>query len=208
MGSSEATDLPSVIPSPCFVLDERRLLGNVDVLRRVRDEAAVTVLLALKAFVLTWAFPAIRSVAAGATASSLHELRMAGEEVGGEVHAYAPVYRAREWELWRTQCHFITFNSLSQFRRFGGGDAGFSAGLRIDPEYSDAVAKLYDPCGPGSRFGVRASELAGRLEGMVGFRNILVHQYQELDVDLMIGVIENRLDDLLAFTDTIVARFG
>ena len=50
-------------------------------------------------------------------------------------------------------------------------------------------------------------ELAARLEGMVGFRNVLVHEYQRMDMRLMIDVIENRLDDLLHFTDLVVEQF-
>lgn len=49
--------------------------------------------------------------------------------------------------------------------------------------------------------------VATSLEGMVGFRNVLVHEYQRLDIKLMIEVIENRLDDLLQFADAIVAQF-
>jgi len=43
---------------------------------------------------------------------------------------------------------------------------------------------------------------------MVGFRNVLVHQYQQLDLSVMVDVIENRLDDLLNFTDLIMKLFG
>jgi uncharacterized protein YutE (UPF0331/DUF86 family) len=51
------------------------------------------------------------------------------------------------------------------------------------------------------------TDLAKKLEGMVGFRNVLVHEYQRMDIDLMIDVIENRLDDLLLFTDFILKEF-
>ena len=50
-------------------------------------------------------------------------------------------------------------------------------------------------------------ELAHRLEGMVGFRNILVHEYQRMDIELMIEVIEHHLDDLVEFTNSIVRSF-
>lgn len=51
------------------------------------------------------------------------------------------------------------------------------------------------------------ADLARRLQGMVGFRNVLVHEYQRLDINLMIEVIEHRTDDLLTFVDCIVERF-
>lgn len=50
-------------------------------------------------------------------------------------------------------------------------------------------------------------ELADKLKGMVGFRNIMVHQYQEMDLKIMVDVIEHRLDDLVFFT-THIMEFG
>lgn len=47
-------------------------------------------------------------------------------------------------------------------------------------------------------------DLALRLEKMVGFRNVLVHQYQKMDIDIMIDMIENRLSDLITFTNFIL----
>jgi uncharacterized protein YutE (UPF0331/DUF86 family) len=55
--------------------------------------------------------------------------------------------------------------------------------------------------------GVIPKDLAARLEGMVGFRNVLVHEYQRLDIQLMIDVIEHKLDDLLIYIDAIVAHY-
>ncbi len=55
--------------------------------------------------------------------------------------------------------------------------------------------------------GLIPQDLAKRLEGMVGFRNVLVHEYERLDVELMVEVIEKRLDDLLLFTDCILRQF-
>lgn len=52
--------------------------------------------------------------------------------------------------------------------------------------------------------GIIPAELADRLCRMIGFRNIVVHEYQDLDVQLMVHIIENRLDDLLEFTDYIL----
>jgi uncharacterized protein YutE (UPF0331/DUF86 family) len=51
---------------------------------------------------------------------------------------------------------------------------------------------------------VISSELAAKLKGMVGFRNILVHDYRELDLSIMKDVIEYRLDDLIRFTNDIL----
>ncbi len=58
-----------------------------------------------------------------------------------------------------------------------------------------------------ARAKVIPQELADKLKGMVGFRNIMVHQYQEMDIKIMVDVIEHRLDDLVDFT-THVMEFG
>lgn len=49
-------------------------------------------------------------------------------------------------------------------------------------------------------------ELATSLRGLIGFRNILVHAYAEVDVRILRDVTENRLGDLRAFVDAIRAR--
>lgn len=47
-------------------------------------------------------------------------------------------------------------------------------------------------------------QLSAKLMGMVGFRNILVHQYQQINLDLMIDVIENHLDMPINYAQTIL----
>ena len=48
--------------------------------------------------------------------------------------------------------------------------------------------------------------MAEHLIAMVGFRNTLVHQYQDLDLNIMIDVIENHLDELIEFTNLIMVN--
>ncbi|MBF0497624.1 MAG: DUF86 domain-containing protein [Deltaproteobacteria bacterium] len=52
--------------------------------------------------------------------------------------------------------------------------------------------------------GIITKELSKRLEGMIGFRYILVHEYQTLDIKILKKVIENRLDDLILLTSCIL----
>ncbi|MFN2322298.1 MAG: DUF86 domain-containing protein [Trueperaceae bacterium] len=49
------------------------------------------------------------------------------------------------------------------------------------------------------RAGVLPAELAAALRGMVGFRNVAVHDYRKLDLDVVESIIARHLDDLLAF---------
>ncbi len=55
-----------------------------------------------------------------------------------------------------------------------------------------------------SKAGVIPKELADKLKGMVGFRNVLVHQYEDLDVKIMVDVIEHHLEDLIDFTNYVM----
>lgn len=53
-----------------------------------------------------------------------------------------------------------------------------------------------------------SNDISDNLQKMVGFRNVLVHEYQRVDIKRMVDVIENRLDDLLAFVDSVVSYFS
>lgn len=50
-------------------------------------------------------------------------------------------------------------------------------------------------------------ELNRRLKAMVGFRNIAVHDYQKLDMGILQQVIDNHLDDLMAFSQKLLSCF-
>jgi carboxynorspermidine decarboxylase len=116
-------------------------------------------------------FPRLRGHLQGTTGSSLNEARLGHEEFGGETHVYMPAYRAEEWPELTALASHVVFNSFAQWERFGSttGAARPVFGLRINPEHSEAPVPLYDPCRTGSRFGVRADQLAGRdLGGITG----------------------------------------
>ena len=109
------------------------------------------------------------------TASSPYEARLALEEFGSPAHTYSPAYTQEDFpEILRCSGH-ITFNSLTQYERFapqvlGYKDHRVSMGLRVNPEYSEIETELYNPCAPGSRFGVLASQLPDTLPaGVEGF---------------------------------------
>ena len=52
------------------------------------------------------------------------------------------------------------------------------------------------------------SPLATTLRNMVGFRNVLVHGYDDVDVAIVRDVVEHRLDDLLRFVAIVRGRLG
>ena len=159
-------------PSPCYVVEENLLRRNLSLIQHVAEEADVEIILAFKAFALWKTFPIFREYISHTTASSLYEARLAFEEFGSLAHTYSPAYVEKEFpDILRCSSH-LTFNSLSQYERFYplAKESGVSLGIRINPEYSEIETELYNPCAPGSRFGVLASQLPEVLpEGIEGF---------------------------------------
>lgn len=162
----------SRFPSPCYVLEERLLRRNLSLIKGVADKAGVEIILAFKAYALWKTFPIFREYITHTTASSVSEARLAYEEFGSKAHTYSPAYDDQNIDQILACSSHITFNSLTQFARYGekAQKAGVSCGLRVNPEYSEIETALYNPCAPGSRFGVLSSELPERLpEGIEGF---------------------------------------
>jgi carboxynorspermidine decarboxylase len=171
----------SRIPSPCYVLEEAKLIHNLELIDSVQRRAGITVLLALKGFAMFSAFPIVKRYLTGATASSLFEANLVREEFGGDLHLYLPAYQEAEFaDLIQAATH-ITFNSLSQWQRFKDRTiaANLSPGLRINPEYSPVEQDIYNPAAPLSRLGVRAETLGDTLPD--GIEGLHCHNLCESD---------------------------
>ena len=157
-----------IMQTPVYILEEKLLRRNLTLIQRVARESGAEIILAFKAFALWKTFPIFREYIHHTTASSPYEARLALEEFGSPAHTYSPAYTERDFpELLRCSSH-ITFNSLSQYERFRGSVAAYNAshpekpvsiGLRVNPEHSAIETALYDPCAPGSRFGILSSDL-------------------------------------------------
>ncbi len=159
-----------------YLLEEHLLRRNLRLIRHVAEAADVEIILAFKAFALWRTFPIFREYIGHTTASSLCEARLSLEEFGSLAHTYSPAYEADEFaDILHCSGH-VTFNSLTQYERMMPIARAFtehpvSFGLRVNPEYSEIETELYNPCAPGSRFGVLAEQLTeGELpEGIEGF---------------------------------------
>lgn len=175
----------SNVPTPCYVLDEARLLQNLAVLDDVQKRTGCKIIMALKGFAMFGAFPLIREHLRGVTASSLHEARLGREEFGGEVHVFAPAYREAEFDELLAYSDHLVFNSFSQWERFkprlAASGKRVSCGIRVNPEHSEVPVALYDPCAPFSRLGVTRRNFRGNdLEGITGLH---FHTLCELNAD-------------------------
>ncbi|MBD1909945.1 MULTISPECIES: carboxynorspermidine decarboxylase [unclassified Leptolyngbya] len=161
----------SKIPSPCYVLEEAKLIRNLELIDSVQQRAGITILLALKGFAMFSAFPIVKKYLHGATASSLYEANLIREELGTSLHLYLPVYQDAEFDDLMVGASHITFNSLSQWERYKDRAIAhrLSPGLRINPEYSPVAHDIYNPASPYSRLGIRTEVLGDKLpEGIEG----------------------------------------
>ncbi|HEL1674523.1 TPA: carboxynorspermidine decarboxylase [Streptococcus suis] len=186
------------IPTPAYVIDEAKLVNNLEILKSVQNQTGCKVLLAQKAFSMYATYPLISQYLAGTTASGLYEARLGREEFGGEVHVFAPAFKDADLEEILEIADHVVFNSERQLRKHVDKcrAAGVSIGLRINPECStqDEHA-LYDPCATGSRFGVR------------------IDQFSEDLLDLVDGLhfhtlCEQNSDDLKTTLEAVEDKFG
>ena len=167
----------SGIPTPCYVMEEEKLRKNLSLIQSVAKRANVEIILAFKAFALWKAFPIFREYIHHTTASSLYEAMLAYHEFGSKAHTYSPAYTEEDFPSILECSSHITFNSFSQLekyfslvREFNKSHEPVSCGIRVNPEYSEVEVELYNPCAPGSRFGVRSVEMPDVLpQGIEGF---------------------------------------
>ena len=137
--------------------------NNLALIREVASRTDSEWILAFKAFALWKTFPIFREYIRATTASSLWEARLAKEEFGAKAHTYSPAYKDEEFDEIAACSSHLTFNSLSQYERFHERAGECSLGLRVNPEYSEVETLLYNPCAPGTRFGVSADKMPDRL---------------------------------------------
>ncbi len=150
--------------TPIYIIEEKKLRRNLRLIADVARRADVEIILAFKAFALWKTFPIFRGYIHSTTASSLSEARLAMEQFGAKAHTFSPAYTDDEIDEIVACSSHLTFNSLSQYERYHervGGKA--SIGLRVNPEYSEVETLLYNPCAPGTRFGVSADKLPEQL---------------------------------------------
>jgi carboxynorspermidine decarboxylase len=186
--------LPADIRTPAYVLDEVALTRNLATAARIKRETGCTMLLATKAFALPAAFPAMRAVLDGSTASGLYEARMGRDDFGKQVHVYAPAYTHAELTELTSIAQHIYFNSVSQLDRFlptVRRVPGIHVGLRVNPGYSMATlgGPLYDPCAPNSRFGATLDTLDTAPWGEIDILH--VHALCEANDIGSVGLIEH-----------------
>ena len=147
------------LKTPCYVIDEKKLRENLEILAGVQQRTGCKILLAQKAFSCFHEYPLIGKYLKGTTASGLFEARLGREEMNLENHVFSPAYREEEMDEIAGLCDHVVFNSFGQLEKYAPRLKGKSIGLRINPECSTQEDHaIYDPCAPGSRLGVTAEK--------------------------------------------------
>ena len=183
------------IPSPCYVIEEELLHKNLQLIKSVSERSGAEIIMAFKAFAIWKLFDITRLYIPHSTASSLSEARLAYEKLGSKAHTFAPVYKDSEIETIAQCSSHITFNSLTQYNRHKliTEKYGISCGIRINPEYSDVETDLYNPCAPGSRFGIIRDQLPEELpEGIEGLHFHTLCESTSYDLENTLKVVEER----------------
>ncbi|ALP35254.1 carboxynorspermidine decarboxylase [Paenibacillus sp. IHB B 3084] len=178
----------SGLPSPCYLVDERLLVKNLEVLNSVQERTGCNILLALKGFSMFSTFPLVGKYLKGVTSSSLFEARLGREKMDKEVHVYAPAYVDSEFDELLEYVDHVVFNSFDQLKRFKSKVQGVTSkkieiGIRVNPEYSEIETPLYDPCYNNSRMGVTLANF--RPEDLDGVDGIHFHTMCEQNSDTL-----------------------
>lgn len=191
--------------TPCYVVKEKKLRKNLEILKGIREETGCRILLAQKAFSMYRVYPLIGEYLDGATASGLFEARLGYEEMGKENHIFSPAYREEEMPEILRLCGHIVFNSPAQMKKYRNHvkAAGRSMGLRINPECSTQEGhEIYDPCAPHSRLGTTLERLREELSeddirSLDGLHFHTLCEQNADDLEVTLRAVENKFGEYL-----------
>ncbi|GAF02270.1 carboxynorspermidine decarboxylase [Saccharicrinis fermentans] len=191
------------LQTPCYVVSKTQLERNLLLLQHVQQQAGCKILLAFKGFAMWNLAPLVRKYLPGTSASSVNEARLGREVYGGELHVYAPAFSDADMAEHLALADHIVFNSPGQYKRFKAlleKHDSIKAGIRINPEHSEADTPLYDPSGRYSRLGTTLENLKNHLDHLEGISGLHFHNLCEQNVDALertLAVVEDKFGFLL-----------
>lgn len=187
--------------TPYYIVYESKLRRNLELITRVSRESGAKIIMAFKANALWKSFAVFREYGIQATASSLCEMQLANEELHCLAHTYCPAYTPETISQFAEGSSHITFNSVAQFERYRSQVAAaqhpVSCGLRINPMCSVIETDIYDPCCPGSRFGVTADQLTALPEGIEGLHFHALCESSSYDLEKVLQAVEEQFGQFL-----------
>ena len=190
------------VPTPSYVMEEKLLKRNLQLLKFISDSSNLKILMALKGFALWKSFPLVRQYLIGTSASGLHEAKLGYEEFGGEIHTYSPAFNPDEVEEIAKISNVIVFNSFTQLDRYfnlvKSINPNISIGIRLNPQYSSTKVELYNPCAPYSRLGIVKNEFDKHIDQYI----------EKIDGFHIHGLCEQGVEDLEPLYQAFETQFG
>lgn len=189
------------IKTPCYIIDESKLIHNLEILHGVEERTGCKILLAQKAFSCYHTYPLISKYVSGTACSGLYEARLGYECMGKENHVFCAGYRKDEIDEIISYCGHIIFNSFSQLDKYREKvlKAGKKIGLRINPEYSTQEGhEIYDPCSPKSRLGINLKNFqSDNLNGVSGLHFHTLCEQNSDDLESTLNAVEEKFGQYL-----------
>ncbi len=193
--------------TPYYIVYEDRLRKNLDLIEHVMKQSGAKIIMAFKANALWRTFSIFREYGICSTASSLNEMQLANEELHCKAHTYCPVYTDDTIDHFIAGSSHITFNSVKLFNRYKDvierhnstpGHHYVSCGLRVNPMCSVVDTDIYNPCAPGSRFGVTKEQLGDIWpEGIEGMHFHALCESTSFDLEKVLESVENQFGEFL-----------
>ena len=196
------------IATPYYLIHEDKLRRNLELISAVAHRSGAKIIMAFKANAAWKTFGIIAEYCQASTASSLNEMRLSLDYLGHDVHAYCPVYTDATIRQFVEGCSHLVFNSVAQYEKYLGLVDEYNAthptsdrvscGLRVNPECSVIETDIYNPCKPGSRFGVTRDVLGNRLpDGLEGLHFHCLCESTSYDLEKVLAAFEERFGEFL-----------
>ncbi len=183
------------IPTPYYIVDEKLLIHNLEILKYVREKTGCKILLAQKAFSMYSEYPLIAQYIDGTTASGLYEAKLGHDKMGKDNHVFSPAYPEKDIDEILKICDHIVFNSFSQWEKHKDKciNSGKEFGLRINPEFSTQDHAIYDPCSKSSRLGITLKNFEGHsLDGITGLHFHTLCEQNSDDLEKTLTAVEEK----------------
>lgn len=191
-------------PSPSFVVDERLLIKNLEILKYVKEQTGCKILLAQKGFSMFYFYPLMRQYLDGTTSSGLFETKLGYEEFGGETHVFSPAFTEKDMAEILPMVEHIVFNTPTQLMRFKdmvkAQEKKVEIGIRVNPQFSTQVEEhaIYDPSAPCSRLGTTLSNFDERIVPFLdGIHFHTLCQQNSDDLEATVEVFEQKFGKYL-----------
>lgn len=165
--------------TPYYLIDESKLLKNLEKIAYVREQSGAKSLLALKCFASWCVFDLMKEYMDGTTSSSLFEAMLGHEKFGKETHAYSVAFSDQDIEELKIFSDKFIFNSISQLKTFYKQVKHKKVGLRVNPNFSYSHFDLADPAREYSKLGVNSLQAAMEVSHMIS--GVMFHYNCEND---------------------------